>query len=354
MTLETFAHEVSKRESTRQRIVEGVMTPRQVEKLAKRARVPFGYLFLPEPPVLSVPTIPDLRRTQDALPLSDDFFEVLEDMLAKQIWYADYLNEAGAQNLAFVGKFRDATIRSVASIVKDMREVLGVTDLDRSRSSDPSAYFSRLSAKAEIAGVLVVKSSFVKGATKRGLSEREFRGFALSHPTAPLVFVNGKDAEVAAVFTLIHELAHIWIGVSGVSDISPKNTRSVERVCNAVAGEVLVPGHDFVKRWEADPDVAVLAKHYRVSRLVIARRALDRGFVDQDFYERIRQGSTAVKKDGAPTALVTIPIRNSKKFTKIVVAEAMSGQVLLREAARLLNVRPDTVVALGKGRESDG
>ncbi|MEF3083192.1 ImmA/IrrE family metallo-endopeptidase [Luteimonas sp. SMYT11W] len=355
LTLESFAHEISNRDVTRQRIADGVMTPPQIEKLAKRARVPFGYLFLPNPPDLPKASIPDLRQTQDPLPLSEDFYEVLEDVSAKQTWYIDYLTERGARALEFVGKFKGTTLKSYNDVVDDMRKVLGITDLDRSRSPDPPAYFSRLSAKAEASGVLVIKSSFVKSATRRGLSEREFRGFAISHPLAPLVFVNGKDAEVAAVFTLVHELAHIWLGVSGVSDVSPKNNSNIERICNAIAGEILVPMADFEKRWEKQgEEVTALAKHYRVSRLVIARRALDRGFVDQAFYERVLHASKAVKRDGAPTALITIPIRNSKKFTHTIVAEAMSGQVMLREAARLLNVKPDTVVALGKGRDSDG
>lgn len=354
LTPQSFAELVSTRDTARARIASGSLTPAQAAKLAKKARIPFGYLFLSEPPNIKRPSIPDLRQVQNAIPLSEDFYEVLEDVVAKQQWYAEYLSETGDRPLPFVGKFNRPAASQTAAIVKDMREVLKLEDKDRSSSPDVVAYFSKLSSKAENAGVLVIRTSYVKGATKRGLSEKEFRGFVLSHPTAPLVFVNGKDAEVAALFTLMHELAHIWMGVSGITDLNPMPTNGAERICNAVAGELLVPEGDFKNRWAGPDDLQQLANHYRVSRLVIARRALDFGYVDQAFYDSVAQTSKASKKSGQPSPWVTIPVRNSKRFTWTVVSEAMSGHTLLRDAASLLNVRPDTVVALAKGRVKNG
>jgi len=353
-TLHSFAESIAKRDADRKRIAAGELTSSQIGKLAKKAKVPFGYMFLPEPPELKRPSIPDLRQIQNAVPLSDDFYEVLEDVLAKQAWYADYLSDSGAKSLPFVGKFEGAGVRRVGDIVTDMRAVMKLEDRDRSGSPDTAIYFSKLSAKAEAAGVLVIKTSYVKGATKRALSEKEFRGFALTHPVAPVVFVNGRDAEVAAIFTLMHELAHVWLGITGVTDLAPKPTANTERVCNAVAGELLVPSIDFKARWDGPESLAQLATHYRVSRLVIARRAFDHGFVDQDFYNMVAKAARAPRAAGTPSALMTIPIRNSKRFTRVVVSEAMSGHTLLREAAGLLNVKPDTVVALAKGRVKNG
>ncbi|WP_159680830.1 ImmA/IrrE family metallo-endopeptidase [Luteimonas sp. 9C] len=353
-TLQSFADSIAKRDADRQRIAAGQLTSAQVAKLAKKAKVPFGYLFLEKPPEIKQATIPDLRQVQNAVPLSDDFYEVLEDVMAKQQWYAEYLSESGERALPFVGRFASVASRKVPAIVADMRQVMKLSDEDRRTSADATAYFSKLSAKAEAVGILVIKTSFVKAATKRALSEKEFRGFALSHPTAPVVFVNGRDAEVAAIFTLMHELAHIWLGITGVTDLTAKPASNVERICNAVAGELLVPSADFAGRWNSPEDLQRLASYYRVSKLVIARRALDSGYVDQDFYDEVANAARAPKKPGKPTALLTIPVRNSKRFTRTVVAEAMSGQTLLREAASLLNVRPDTVVALAKGRVKNG
>ena len=354
-TLHSFAENIAKRERDRERIVEGRLTVPQAEKLAKKARIPFGYLFLSQPPEIERPAIPDLRQVQDALPLSDDFYETYEDVLAKQQWLIEYLTEAGAPELPFVGRFADKNNRTAAAIAADMRRELGLNDDDRRKSPDASSYFSRLSAKAEALGVLVFKTSYVKANTRRPLSEREFRGFAVAHELVPLVFVNGSDAQVAAVFTLIHELAHIWIGVSGVSDVTPgRFGHPVERLCNQIAASLLVPGDSFLEQWAGPQDLERVAKYFRVSKLVIARRALDNKLVDQAFYDDVAAHSQRSKSKAKVTALVTIPIRNSKTFTRTIVASAMSGQTLLRDAASLLNVKPDTVVALAKGRTKDG
>jgi len=236
-----------------------------------------------------------------------------------------------------------------------MRRELRLSDDDRRKSPDASSYFSCLSAKAEALGILVFKTSYVKANTRRSLSEKEFRGFAVAHKLVPIVFVNGNDAQVAAVFTLMHELAHIWLGVSGVSDVTPSRFgHPVERLCNQVAANLLVPSDSFLEQWRGPQDLERVAKYFRVSKLVIARRALDNKLVDQAFYDDVAEHSHRTKSKAKVTALITIPIRNSKTFTKTVVASAMSGQTMLRDAASLLNIKPDTVVALAKGRAKNG
>lgn len=346
-SLQSFAESVAKRETDRRRIADGRLTVPQAEKLAKRARIPFGYLFLSEPPRIDRPTIPDLRQIQDAAPLSDDFYETIEDVFAKQDWFAEHLREQEVQPLPFVGKFSIDKRPSAATVAADIVNVLGLSDEDRRQSPDADSYFSRLSSKAEKKGILVIKSGFVKSNTRRTLSEKEFRGFALPHPLAPIVFVNGNDARVAAVFTLIHEIAHVWLGVGGVSDLSAKNPHPIERLCNSIAANVLVPIESFFEIWGGPQDLERAAKHFRVSRLVIARRALDQKLVDQVFYDEVAESSRKIKRSGAPTADITIPVRNGKRFTKTVLASAMSGETLLRDAATLLNIRADTVASLG-------
>jgi hypothetical protein len=176
LTPQTFAEAIAKRDADRARIANGSLTPAQAVKLAKKARVPFGYLFLTEPPKTKRPSIPDLRQVQNPVPLSNDFYEVLEDVVAKQQWYAEYLHEVGAQEVPVVGRFNTSASRKVAPIVQDIRKVLKFDDQDRSKSQDAAAYFSKLSAKIEEARILVIKASYVKGATRRSLDEKEFRG----------------------------------------------------------------------------------------------------------------------------------------------------------------------------------
>jgi len=351
-TLQSFACSLTTREASRQRIVDGCLTVPQAEALAKKARVPFGYLFLPQPPRITKPKIPDLRQQQFPTPLSGDFWETLQDIQAKQEWLIEHLTETGADELPFVGRFANEAMRNVDDIVSNIRHELGLSDDDRANSHDAAAYFSTLSAKAEARGILVFKASHVKSNTRKTLSEQEFRGFAIAHPLVPVVFVNGRDAAPATVFTLMHELAHLWIGETGVSDAVLHNNHRIERLCNRVAAELLVPTDVFMEKWSQWKDVEKLARYFRVSKLVIARRALDNQCVDQAFYDRMANTTNerveSAKPMGGPSALVTIPVRNSKRFTSIVVANAMNGKTLLRDAASLLNVQPNTVIKLAE------
>lgn len=349
-TLQSFAESIAKRGSDRARIAGGYLTVPQAEKLARKASIPFGHLFLEQPPDRARPTIPDLRQAQGAWPLSADFYETLEDVRAKQDWLIEFRRESGAHVVPLVGRFAGNARCTAEGIAVDICRELDIGDDDRRRSPDAAAYFSRLSAKAEATGVLVFKAGHVKASTRRPLFVEEFRGFALADPVVPVVFVNGRDAQVAAVFTLIHELAHIWLGLTGVSDVIPSRFgNATEALCNRVAATVLVPMAEFEARWVGSQDLDELATHFRVSRLVIARRALDAGLVDQGLYDAVAASSRPVKRSGTPNALATIPIRNSRSFTRTIVASAMSGHTLLRDAASLLNVKPDTVMALAKG-----
>ncbi|WP_353084099.1 ImmA/IrrE family metallo-endopeptidase [Stenotrophomonas sp.] len=352
---QSLAEEIAKRDDDRRRILQGELTIRQAERVAKLARIPFGFLFLQVPPEPSRPSIPDLRRVTDAAPLSDDFFEVLADATSKQEWFIDHLREGGADSLPFVGRFRFASRPKVAVVAEDIRRTLGVTVVDRTSSQDADAYFRKLSDRAEDQGILVMKSGIVRAFTKRRLSEVEFRGFAVAHPMAPIVFINGQDAVVASVFTLMHEIAHIWLGESGVSDLSPTTDRAIEIFCNAVSAEVLVPNHEFLAQWTNTPNVEALARLFRVSRAVIARRAFDNGLISWPEFEVYLRPLPRRPREPGGDPFRTIPVRNSKRLTRAVVGSALSGETLLREAASLLNSKPDTVIKLGSrvfGREA--
>jgi Zn-dependent peptidase ImmA (M78 family) len=334
-------------------LIAGKFSIAEAEKLAKKTHIPFGYFFLDTPPVTAQRGIPDLRQLPNHDPLSIDFFDVLDDVLRKQQWYQEYLQEQGAQQLDFVGKHPFKANFPAELVAADIQHTLGITDRERKQCKTTGDFFSLLSAKAESIGILVFKNSFVKSSSRRGLSVNEFRGFAIADPLAPVIFINGKDSEAAWIFTLAHEIAHIWVGESGISDLPANQQKSgnkLEVYCNRVAAELLTPKAQFLAAWEqaAESKFDVLSKAFKVSRLVIARRAFDLGKIDWPTYQEIETASRKQKISKGGDPYRNYPVRNSKRLTRTIVSTAMSGGMMLREAASLLNVRPDTVMELGK------
>ena len=327
-------------------------TFRQAQDLAKALHIPFGFLFLPHPPEETLP-IPDLRTVGDhaAGSLSTDLRDLLADILRKQDWYRDHLLEQGAESVPFIGRF--ALDAPEAAISTDMTATLGLTHAEREQAKNWEAFLSLLMDKAEAAGVWVMRSGIVGSNTHRILDVQEFRGLAVCDDIAPLVFINGRDAKAAQIFTLAHELAHLWIGQSGISDVSlaqPGNEihRRTEKLCNGVAAEVLVPQASLRERWSGaestDLNAARLASFFRVSTVVIARRAFDLGLVNWpvyiDYYQRQVELWRREKKGSGGDPYRTIPVRNGRRFTEAVLSSAFARSLLLRDAGRLLGVNP--------------
>lgn len=316
----------------------------QAQKWASVAHIPFGFLFLQQPPVEQLP-LPDLRTVGGIAPQrpSLELLDTVRDAIRKQDWYLEYLQNQEHQPLAFVGRFNSRS--QVREVVDDIRRILGVNpDIAR---LDYEKYSRALIDAAETAGVLVMRSGIALGNTHRKLEVGEFRGFAISNAYAPVVFVNSSDAPTARLFTLLHELAHIWIGSSGVSDGNTTNGRDEERFCNAVAGEFLAPEAPFRALWNPDvnweENLAPLATRFHLSKLAIGRRALDLGYISQAhysaYYLRILKAFQD-EKGGMGDYYRNATAKNSPRLSKAVLTEAMSGRMLLREAGHLLGVQP--------------
>ncbi|WP_448091093.1 ImmA/IrrE family metallo-endopeptidase [Pseudomonas azerbaijanoccidentalis] len=316
----------------------------QAQKWASVAHIPFGFLFLQQPPVEQLP-LPDLRTVGGIAPQrpSLELLDTVRDAIRKQDWYLEYLQHQEHQPLTFVGRFSSRS--QVREVVDDIRRVLGVNP-DMARL-DYDKYSRALIDAAESAGILVMRSGIALGNTHRKLEVSEFRGFAISNAYAPVVFINSSDAPTARLFTLLHELAHIWIGSSGVSDGNTADGRDEERFCNAVAGEFLAPEAQFRAQWNPDihweDNLAPLATRFHISKLAIGRRALDLGYISQAHYSayyRMILKAFQDEKGGAGDYYRNTTAKNSPRLSKAVLTEAMSGRMLLREAGHLLGVQP--------------
>jgi len=334
--------------------LEGSKKPtfKQAQKLAKLLSIPFGFLFLSTPPADEIP-LPEFRTIGSTRArIDNNIRDLLQDIQFKRTWFADYVGAAEVDRLAFIGKFNlDSPPTAIAA---DMRAALSdVDDKLFSRTQRSDKFLTQLMAAAESVGVWVMRSGIVGNNTHRPINVDKLRGFAISDPFLPIVFLNGKDAAAAQIFTLAHELAHLWIGSNDINSIDLADPQlatdqRTETKCNQVAAEFLVPANEFGIFWRSEVNfldqVDDLSQRFSVSRIVIAKRALDFGHLNQKEYaeffahERARwQNNT---KGSGGNFFATIPVRNGKKFTEAVLSEALSGRMLLREASGLLGVKP--------------
>ena len=325
-------------------------TLKQAEAFARTVHIPVGYLFLAQPPEEPVP-IPDFRTIagQAVKRPSPNLLDMIYACQERQGWYRDFLRVTQEPELDFVGS---ATIDTPpVEVAAHLREALGFS-VNARRECPTWADALRLFARqAEEAGILVMTSGIVLSNTSRRLDPAEFRGFALSDPFAPLIFINGADTKAAQMFTLAHELAHLWLGASALSNVGAESGRQGYRPeeiwCNAVAAELLVPLDDLHKELrDEEPSAAVprLARAFKVSPLVILRRLLDANRLDrpsfdsawEQAYEQLKD--KALGQSGGGNFYRTTLARVGARFARALVASTLEGQTLYRDAYRMLGI----------------
>jgi Zn-dependent peptidase ImmA (M78 family) len=333
-------------------------TLKQVERFAKTVHVPVGYLLLPEPPVERVP-IPDLR-TVGNIHLerpSPDLLDTIYVCQQRQEWYRDYARSMGEEPCSFVGSASVAN--DMEGTAARMRHALHFDLEERRRMPTWTEALRRFIEQADALGVLVMCSGVVLNNNYRRLDPEEFRGFAMADDFAPLVFINGSDTKAAQMFTLAHELAHIWLGQSAVSDAQAAwvPDHAVERWSNRVAAELLVPIETMRAKYDPHAELATevhrLARRFKVSTLVVLRRIHDAGgLTDEELSEayyaelaRLR----ALRRGSGGDFYLTQGARLSKRFARALVVSTLEGQTLHRDAFRMLGFsKVQTLHELGR------
>lgn len=331
-------------------------TLKQLERYARATHAPLGYLFLPAPPQEALP-IPDFRTMagRTITRPSPNLLDMLYACQERQSWYRDYAQAAGLAPLPFAGS---VSLQSDPVAVADqMRATLGF-DLDARRNCPTWTEALRLFVEqADRAGVLVMVSGVVLNNTHRHLDPEEFRGFALADALAPLVFINGSDSKAAQMFTLAHELAHIWLGASALSDADTEPDQVVERWCNQVAAELLAPRNVVQAELIADEPLpqtlSRLARRFKVSTLVVLRRLLDLGRLDraayQEAYADELQRIAEKAKGSGGDFYRTTTARVSRSFARALVESTLEGRTLYRDAFRMLGIaKTSTFHELGR------
>jgi len=332
--------------------INGDLSPtlKQLESFATRVGVPFGYLLLEHRPSIELP-VADFRVgfSGSIREPSADLSAVLHLSLRCQDWYREYAQDGELDHVSVVGSASTWTWKKTAA---DMRRRLHFEVVQRSGTwADTRKHLLRA---FESLGGLTIASSMVANNTHRLLDPFEFRGFTLADPIAPLIFINTNQTLNGQIFTLAHELAHVWRGVSGIGNEEPHvgAASEVEQWCNQVASEFLVPESDLRERYPSVEHLSLtdvldrLAASYRCGTLVILL-ALQRTQVRQfDDFSRAYDDEQRRLEEVAKTASSSggdhynnQPFRVGERLSRAVIRDALEGQTTFSEALALLSMR---------------
>jgi Zn-dependent peptidase ImmA (M78 family) len=322
---------------------------KQLELFSKKVYLPFGYLFLPLPPQERVP-IPFLRTNGNQTDkVSINVYDTVLLLQQRQDWLRNYLKDIDYEQLSYVGKYKNSS--DVKAIVADIRKTLQLPGNWAGKFRTWQEAQDHLVLHIEDKGIITIFNGIVENNTHRPIPVDECRGFVLVDEYAPFMFVNNSDFKSAQMFTIVHELAHIWTGHSAGFDfrrLQPAND-PIEILCDKVAAEFLVPAEEFNEVWNHRPkSFAYASRYFKVSEIVIARRALDTGKISRrqffDFYEEYANREFAKKESQGPGGdfYATTKKRISLTFASHVNQAVKSGNLLYRDAYKLTGLKGDT------------
>lgn len=349
---------------------EGFVSPTypQLVNLAKAYRRPILTFFVSEPPKKETNLL-DFRTMSNKEPTILDH-EIEMSALTRQIAATqksvkELLLELGQETLPFV---ESVSLKTEPTEVADsIREVLGY-DPEGKHGTSSEKLFLELRKKAESKGIFVLVQGNL-GSHHTNLEPDVFRGFTISDKLAPFVVINPHDTQAAKLFTLIHELCHIWLGDSGISNLNSLHIgetgrkSQVENFCDQVSAEFLVPEIDLIKKWEffkigyeGEDMIKRIALHFRVSTIVMARRLVDTGLISRDYYwdwydqylakwEEIKNFIKKNKKH--PEMKIRIKSRLGSGLINTVLTATSKGVISEYDAAHILKVKVGYLVDIG-------
>ena len=345
-----------------------------LEKAADTYRRPLIAFYLPQPPARA-DRGEDFRTVAGAAsPREDALLDALiRDIRGRQQLLREaLLDDEDTRPLPFVASSRIGD--GAKAVAARIRATLGITTAAQKRARDADALFTLLRMAAEQAGIFVLLLGDL-GSYHSDVSEEVFRGFALADDIAPFVVINDNDARTARSFTLLHELAHIWVGASGVSGpLRGTPAHVVERFCNEVAGEFLLPPEALgavaaTKVADVNLDLALsltddIARTWNVSQGVVAYRfllngwitdgvatAMFRAFADRWRAERQRVWETRGPEDRGPPPDVVRRARLGSGLLDKVRRALQEDALTHTKAARILGVPPGAVDQLLRERQ---
>jgi len=336
----------------------------QMRKVCEVYKRPLAMFYMDTPPD-EFETLRDFRSGSASG--QDDFSPSLALLLrksfSKSAWLHDYLLSTGIDKLAFVGsaKISDGAL----DVAEKIRRQLGIVPLDQINSSSREEALRLWIRHAEQQGIFVFRDL---------LDPDEVSGFVVSDTLAPFIFLNANDAVVKQLFTLGHELCHLWLNQSSISDLRPFTPHlnaeiiEIETFCNLVSSQLLLSEPEFGARWHLlssnqtlEHNIFEMSRTFKVSEEAIAIRLLRWGVLDEKKYWSLReqyrvrwikwQAENREKlrnTDGGPSPYVTSVSHNGRSFTQTIVSGYLEGSISGRDASAMLNFKVNHLKKLGR------
>jgi len=322
-------------------------TMKQLADIADKFNIPFGYFFLENIPQKEY-SLPHFRTNgQRTFDPSSELVDTVGTIKERQTWASEILRELRDDKLPFANSLNIND--SVESAVESVKNILGLTGDWAEEMPTWTEAFTTLISKAEAAGIFVVVNGVVNNNTHRKLSVKEFRGFVLYDDFAPFIFVNNSDAVSAKIFTIIHEITHILIGKSASFDLRQLTPASdpAELFCDSTAAEFLVPAAKLIEKFRTyGKNYESLARTFKVSQIVIARRLYDLGKISREeffaFYEAHISKETNTPAGTGGNFYNTVPYRISKRFFELIHNTVQQNKILYTDAFRLTGLKSKT------------
>ncbi|OXU15036.1 XRE family transcriptional regulator [Sedimentisphaera salicampi] len=361
-SLEEAAHKIGRSEDeiTAWETGEKKPTIPQARNAAKVYKRSLAVFFLPFPPK-DFSTLRDFRKLPADFPrdFSPNLRFLIRQTQNKQSWLREYLIEEGYQPLSFIGSASTSTSpeKLAVKIEKELR--LNREEILKCNNSQDA--LNLWIAQVEKAGIYVFQSGNMQ---HEKIDIEEARGFALADKYAPFIFLNAQDAKVAQIFTLAHELAHLWIDQSGISNLLPQGRtlpgmNKIEVFCNSVSGKLILPEEHFYQIWTSlDNSLSIKERientstNFKVSKEVVARRLFDLGYLDQKLYSDLakqfsqewfeykeqyeKKKSTTT---GGPHPYLLKVINNGRNFSRTVLAAYQGGNLSGKDTSRILGIK---------------
>lgn len=328
-------------------------------RMAKTYRRSLLVFYLEEPPRTGdrgqdFRTVPGVQASNFD-PILD---ALLRDIRGRQTIVRSVLEESESPPLTFIGSASmDDSVGDLAGQIKD---TLQFSLLEFRRRPTVDAAFAYLRERIEAAGIFVLLLGNL-GSHHTNIPPETFRGFAIADPIAPFVVVNDQDAKPAWAFTALHEVAHLWLGMTGISGGSFE--ARMERFCNDVAGELLLPEGEIdelaylrtATLETAEEAVSQFARLRKVSRSMVAYRLLRADIIKnagwRELTERSRRDWEVARarqqdekqNEGGPSYYTIRRHRLGSALLELVRHSLGDGILTYTKASQVLGVKPRNV-----------